>query len=108
MDSVRPPVKGDWVFVWGQVTNERPHPDDVAVRFESHNEQYEALVRRDYVVVTGTLPPDVVRCSALFTEPGNSTYYVKCVLHHDHPGDHIDPEGRFYHEEEIVGYFEGK
>lgn len=106
--SDRAPQTGDYVLCWAQVVDDNPHPDNMLVRFASHNEHYTGYVRRVDIVFTGELPPNVEKCEALFTEPGNSTYYVKCTLHHEHGGDHKDLEGRFYEDREVVGYFERK
>lgn len=44
------PLKaGDWVWVAGQITETHQHPEDVTVEMFSHNEQYQADVRRDRV-----------------------------------------------------------
>ena len=86
-DSVLAEIKaGDWVQVYAQVTDAHPHPEEVAVRFESHNEHYVGLVHRKFV--TKADPPEGValRCTSLVEWQPNT--FVRCGGHEGHNDSH--------------------
>lgn len=98
---------GDWVQVWGQVKNERTHPEDVLVEFFSHSEQWSGHVRKDRVVKAET-PDFVYRCTAM-TETHDKAAYIRCDRHDGHGGLHQSGGGLNmldWAETSTKGYFE--
>ena len=87
------PQAGDWVRVLALVTDPDPHPDEYAVRLESHNEHYVGLVRRDMCEPSDP-PADAPRCPSLLeTESGvagtmGSTVLRRCDKKYEHSGKH--------------------
>lgn len=77
---VREPKAGDWVTVTAMVVDPSPHPNDYTVRLESHNEHYEALVRRARCQ-PASAPVDWPRCSSLVAE-GDALYQCALLLEH--------------------------
>lgn len=96
--------KGDWVQVWGRVTEVDPHPENYTILFESHNEDYPGLVRRDRVTKPDVLPGFVTACTALYevemrleegviVHPGldlddGGYVLIRCGKHEGHSGKH--------------------
>ena len=104
------PQVGDWVRVWGQVKNVDPHPEEYSVEFESHNEQYRALVRRDLTVFKpDKLPPGARRCTSLWHADDEGQTYVRCERHEGHGASHGVEAGSTVHiwdDEDSDGYIE--
>lgn len=99
------PEQGEWVKIWALVKNPRPHPDEIMVRFESHNEHYNGLVRHADVMRTDETPEHAEQCTRLGKV--NEGLYVRCTGHDGHPGTHGDPRsGIQWSERETVGFFE--
>lgn len=111
---VLPPEPGDWVQVWAQVVKESGHPDDIVLRLESHNEDYECYVRKDRVTFDGSVPDLVEQCThlheveVLFPHlvPDRDNLLAQCTRHHDHSGKHRDRSGREWGKSKTAGYFE--
>lgn len=82
--------KGDWVQVWGQVTDETAHPEDVVVEFFSHSEQWRGHVRLDRVQHPGTTPPFAERCTHLLRRESElfEETFLRCEGHHGHGRKH--------------------
>lgn len=103
---------GQWVMVWVQVAKGevKDHPEDVTVRFESHNEHFNAPVRLDRVVITDKIPEFAIRCSDLYKGiSGRDSLLWQCVSYHDHPGLHTANSGSLmWKSEESYGYVEEK
>jgi hypothetical protein len=77
---------GEWVQCWGQVVETDPHPEEITVRMESHNEDYRCLVRRDRVVRVDETPAFAPKCGSLASSGGGT--YRRCERAHGHGGDH--------------------
>lgn len=104
------PDKGDWVLVWGQIEEGNTHPDDVLVRFHSHNSDYvgHVEVKRIRVPADGAAPEFAIRCTHLgrTTKKGRH-YLLQCCGHHGHGGNH-SARDIIWADAETVGYFEEK
>ena len=101
------PEKGDWVKVWALVTDPDPHPEDYNVRFESHNEHYKGLVRRDHVVfVEGETPEGVPQCTSLYGGTATPGLLWRCEKVAEHPRKHTANDGLKWTDEQAAGYFE--
>ena len=96
---------GEWVLVWGQVVETDPHPEEITVRMESHNEDYRCLVRRDRVV-RAHQPDFAPRCGSLFQAGDHSGLLHRCdrVSGHDRDG-HREGQ-RAWTEDEAAGWME--
>lgn len=90
------PRAGDWVRVWALVVEPDPHPEEVKVRLESHNEHYLGYIRRDHVEFTGEVPAAADVCTSVFLaesaeckhQPSRGEILVRCQKLHEHHGDH--------------------
>lgn len=85
--------KGDWVKVWGQVTDTKTHPEDVEVEFFSHNEQFHAPIRKDRIEEALLLPGFAEECYALREYDAEvlgemTKIHLKCTGHLGHDGKH--------------------
>ena len=83
---------GDWAFVWGQVVADSTATGDMVVRFQSHNEEYEALVRADYVTEANAAPRFAPKCTHLLDLGAGG--YARCSLNDKHGGMHRDASGQ--------------
>lgn len=104
MSEVR---EGDWVRVYGQVTDAGPHPEEYRVRIQSHNEDYSCLVRRDWCERVNPPEDIALLCTSLFALNEVDVTLVRCVQHHDHAGDHA-MKGTTWTDDESYGYVEEK
>lgn len=81
---------GDWVQVYAQVVNSAPHPAEYTVRFESHNEHYNGLVRRDHCVKTDPPVGIAGKCTALIkVDVSGQTTFIQCKRHLHHGERHV-------------------
>jgi hypothetical protein len=94
---------GDWVLVYARVERHAGHPDDMLVRFESHNEDYTAAVRLDRVVMSTELPTWARLCTAMVAEDDGR--YVRCEALERHAGWHTHGE-RQWDNRTTVGHIE--
>lgn len=101
------PESGQWVKVWAQVKDNDPHPEDYIVTLFSHNEEYDAYVRRDRVFITNVVPEWAERCRALTYYEGAGALY-RCERPQGHAGDHEDVDGDPFNDDGVIGYFEEK
>lgn len=103
---------GDWVQVYGQVVQRNTHPDDVAVEFFSHNEQFWVHIARDRV--TPIHPPEHLSrpCRHLFQNPVSPhSPLFRCYSHENHGGLHQAIDRRSdtplsWPNEATIGYIE--
>src|SRR5689334_11677600 len=97
---------GEWVLVRAIVIEGPSHPEDVLVRFESHNQHFAGAVRNDHVEHASP-PEGWPRCSDLFEVAlMDEEALVRCTLPSEHPGHH--ESGAFtWTDEKTVGHFEG-
>lgn len=103
------PVQGEWVQVWGQVADEqRVHPEDLLVRFESHSSDYTCHVRRDRVVQVETAPDFAPICTRLKqVDVAGVLALVRCERVHGHAKKHRNSNADIkWDDSETSGYFE--
>ena len=89
--------KGEWVQVWGQVVETDPHPEEITVRMESHNEDYHCLVRRDRVIQVERIPSFAPICGSLKRIDGD--LLRRCARVHGHAPDHQAGDDRWTNQE---------
>lgn len=92
--GIATPQQGDWVLVWGQVTDTDIHPEDIEVRVRSHNADNRLPVLAGHVTTPSSLPPFARKCSSLYEVGGvvegwNESVLLRCTRHEGHSGDHI-------------------
>lgn len=101
---------GTWVQVWAQVADVANHPEDTALKMESHSDHYIGHVRNDRIIVPTAPPSFAPRCVSLYQHVDDGPLW-RCESFDDHPGKHhaktsfgtVDwDEGR------SAGYFEEK
>jgi hypothetical protein len=106
------PKVGDWVQVWGQVAEGKTHPEDVLIRFTSHNADYLGDVHENRVFFTeGRLPAFALRCTALTVisadeSEGTADTYARCVLHEGHSGNHVSMSDGQFEARSVAGHIE--
>jgi hypothetical protein len=106
------PQPGTWVLVWGQVAEGKTHPEDMLIRFTSHNADYLGDVQEKRVVFTeGRLPAFALRCTALTVHSadeaeGVADTYARCVLHEGHSGDHGSMYDGQFEARSVAGHIE--
>lgn len=96
-------VRGDWVSVTCQIDDTvQCHPEDVAVRLFSHNEEYVGHVRRDRVV-PAERPGWASRCPALHLRDDGA--YIRCEMYERH-GDAHHAYKFFWSDDRTHGHIE--
>lgn len=100
--------QGAWVRVWARVVHQdHLHPEDVRLEFESHNEQYEAHVRKDRVEAADEIPEFAIRCTHLYGSTLTDGQYWRCYLYERHPDNHVANAGSLsWSDEQTAGYIE--
>lgn len=74
------------MLVWGQVVDAPTHPEDAAVEFFSHGEQWRGHVRLDRIE-EADVPEFAIQCPSLLETKPNR--YARCQEHVRHGGDHV-------------------
>lgn len=96
-------LPGSWVLCWGQVIDRKAHPEDVAVEFFSHNEQFYVHLRRDRIKEADA-PEFAAQCTALHETKPNK--FIRCEYTDRHFGDH-GRQGYAWCEEYVHGHLDG-